>query len=748
MLLIDNVQVIEGVTIYGDDSDSTKFYLVPEIPRFRINESGLPSFSFFKYRMPIERVDQSKGGGFLVCDVEFSVPDEKKQTIVAKLQEEINKGFVGSSQKPPEVKIGTITYTKGTAKLNVENISAKFVETVFNPGKPSLYGRNITPFTLELTDLGATFFEQALQNKGGFVQVAYDLTCVVKLPPIKVDVWFNSSKFASFTQSMVKKEVSEGAFRSVCRWFFGGTKKSKTIVEQDISEVATQYDWGGVKIEFNDFKASDDVKQKIRDWAWASLAEAVKNAGSEENKIKPLTEEQKKIPDNVTDFHQHISTYKFVSYNMSYRESQAVEWNMAPQGTLEPIVNLKDKEGNSLKWADFSTTVDLDDPFFKTLEVATRVNADFKDLPLDSVELHLDYNEGTVHQIQEYSFTSPDKLEKFKSFIENGKWDYKYWYQVNYKGESRFYKSPEATTDEKFLTINVGETGILAIDVLPGDLNWTQVSQVQVKIKYDASEGGVGQIEREYLMDKANPIHTLREVVFAPVKEPYEYIVKYFMADGKEYQVTKASSRSPQLYINDPFNAMKTVSLRAAGDLDKDIQTIFVDVKYVDETNKYTKSTTVALSKTQPFFDWVFPAIDEKAGSLTYKGTIQLKNGQIEEIPEATTEDITIMVGRKIQDTLDVKVLPVGIDFNKVALVVVSLSYEDQANDIVERYDMTFDSTAKTPQTWSVALKNKHLNKYTWNAIFYMNDGTERKMNANPQMTDSLTLPLRMPVGV
>ncbi|MBE9013159.1 hypothetical protein IQ250_23445 [Pseudanabaenaceae cyanobacterium LEGE 13415] len=106
------------------------------------------------------------------------------------------------------------------------------------------------------------------------------------------------------------------------------------------------------------------------------------------------------------------------------------------------------------------------------------------------------------------------------------------------------------------------------------------------------------------------------------------------------------------------------------------------------------------------------------------------------------------MVGLKIEDQLNVKVVPVGIDFNKVALVVVSLLYEDIKNDIIARTDLTFDATAKTPQTWSVPLKDKHLNKYSWNAVFYMADGSERKMNATPQLSDSLTLALRMPVGV
>jgi hypothetical protein len=745
MLLIDNVQVIEGVTIYGDDSDFTKFYLVPEIPRFRINERGLPAFSFFKYRMPIERTDQSKGGGFLVCDVEFSVPDDKLKIIKDTLQAQINQRFANTGQQPPEVKIGSITYTRGTAKLNVENISSKFIETVFNPGKPSLYGRNITPFTLELTDIGATFFEQALQNKGGFVQVAYDLYCVVKLPPIRVFVDFSSSKFMSFVQDMEKTQVSEGAFRAVCRWLFGGTKKSKTTVEHNIEEVATEYNWGGVRIEFNDFKASDEVKQKIRDWAWASLAEAVKNAASEENKLEPITEEQKKIPDNVTEFHQRISKYKFVDYSMRYRESQAVEWNMAPQGTLEPIVNLKDKEGNPLKWEDFATTVDLDDPFFKTLEVPIRVNADFKDLPIDSVEVHCDYHEGTVHQINEYSINSPDKLEKFKSFIENGNWNYKYWYQVNYKGKSEVYKSKEIPTDEKFLTINVGDTGILAVDIAPGDLNWNQVTQAQVEVKYTSTKNGV-PIERQYLLDKNNATHKLREVIFTPVSEPYFYRVKYFMEDGKEFQVSEKQQRSPILYINDPFSAMKRISLRAAGDLETEIQTIFLDVIYADETNKYTKSTTVALSKSQPFFDWEFPAIDDRVGKVTYKGTIQLKNGQVEEIPQTETEDITIMVGRKIEDVLTVKVLPNLVDFTKVDLVIVSLDYSDLANDINEHAELVFDGSSKTPQSWVLPLKDKDKNKYEWSATFYMKDGTERKASSNG-LTPVLTIPLKVPAA-
>lgn len=740
MLRIDNIQTIEGITVYGDDEDFTKFYLVPDEPRFRINENGRPAFSFLKYRNPIERTDGEKGGGFLICDVEFTVTPEKQEAVVKKLQEQINQ-LVGTGTQPPQVKIGTITYSRGTAKLNLESFSDQFIETVFNPGKPSLYGRNITPFSVELTDRGATMLETALQNKGGFVQVTYDLYCPVKLPPVKAHIWFNSSKFMSFAQDLVTNTTTTGFFVRVWRWLFTGRTTTKTTVEHNISEIASQSDWGGVDLDFGDFKASDELKQKIRDWAWNTLAEAIKNATTDP--IKAVSEEQRKPPANATEFHQRISSQKFSNVDYKYRESQVVEWNLAPQGTLEPIVNLKDKSGNPLRWEDFAVTVNLDDPFFRTLEVPIRVNGDFKELPIHSVEVHCDYQEGSIHEIKEFSISSPDQLEKFKSYIENNKWTYKYWYQVNYRGQSQIFKSKEIETDEKFLTINVGDTGILAIDIQPGDLNWSQVNQAQVKLKYDARDNGSKLIERVYVLDKNNPKHSLREVIFTPITKPYSYHVKYFMADGKEYEVSEATSESPQLFINDPFGATKTISLRAAGDLDNDIQTIFVDIKYIDEKNTYVKNISIALDKARPFFDWSFPAIDEMAGKIVYKGSIQFKNGQVEDIPEQTTKENTILVGSKVEDVLEIEVIPTLIDFTKVSLITVSLKYVDEENDVRENRSMTFNASANTPQTWKLSLKDKNKTKYQWSARFFMADTSKREIA--PQETEELTLVLQVP---
>src|SRR6059058_2976213 len=111
MLQIDKVQVLpeaESVTIYGDDEQPNKYYLMANIPRFRLNDDGKPAFAFYQYRNPIDRADGSKGGGLLVCDVEFVVAPEIKQVIVAKLTEQLKAKY--PTVNPPLVpEIGVMT---------------------------------------------------------------------------------------------------------------------------------------------------------------------------------------------------------------------------------------------------------------------------------------------------------------------------------------------------------------------------------------------------------------------------------------------------------------------------------------------------------------------------------------------------------------------------------------------------------------------------------------------------------------
>ena len=402
---------------------------------------------------------------------------------------------------------------------------------------------------------------------------------------------------------------------------------------------------------------------------------------------------------------------------------------------------MKDKDGNILKWEDFSLLVDANHPFFRTLNVTIQTNADFERLNLFSIEVKVKYQAGSINKIEEFRFSKADDVGKFETFIENDVKKYKYSYQVNYKGAAQAYQSPEIETDETQLTINVDDLGCLIVDIKPGDINFDQVKQALLTIGYE--DAGVPRFEQQFLISKEHPEHQLRKVIMQPWRRPYSTQFKYFMEGGQEYVLKPSTALTPDLFISDPFSGTKTIGVRASGNLDTDIETIFADLKYSDSDNDYTQTKSIALSKATPFVDWSFPAIDPASGEVTYSGNIKFKNGQIEAIPEARTTRDTILLGKHVEDVLTVEVLADLLDFTALTLVRVSLRYQDAANSVNVQKDLIFKPTAKDAATWTVELKDKNKREYEWRVQYFLTGGGQKATDW--KRSTELTLVLEMP---
>lgn len=727
-LIIDKVQQIEGVTVYGDDTSFSTFYLVPEAPQFRLNADGTPAFKFLKYRAAVDRPDGPKGG-FLLFDSEFVVPEEKMPKIMETLTTQVQQEASRLKRDAPPVKIGTITYTKGSVQLFVAGSDGKFVEKLNNPGKPSLYGNNVTTFALELTEGGAIFFEQAMQGKGGSVSVVYDMWLWSKLPPITVRSWFNASKFYSFYQTI---DVEWQRWRE--------DDYRETVREQMISSesMGTTFDWGGV--------TDEKVRGPIRDWATRSLEDAIERNMIRE--VAPVPEDQREKPEGIENVTRDISNRKISSFNLFYKESQTVEWNIVPQGQLQNITNLKDKEGNPIKWEDYAQEIDLNDPFFQQLRVNTYVNADFKTLPIHSVEVKLLYDGTPMPNLTpnepegEVVLRNPDAIGHFAAYINNDDWKYQYSYQVNYTNESRIFQSEAVETDEGNLTIGVGDVGILSVNASAGDINWTDVESALVTLQYEDSGAGVELIEDQFTLTQAIPNHLMQEVIFQPMRKNYKYRVKYFMKNGKELESDEREGRAENLFIQDPFGGRKTVGIRGVGDFAARISQVYLDLVYTDESNDYTQTQSVALSLDTPFFDWAFPVVSPTLGTVAYSGTVVFKDGTSEPVPLTTAPTDTILVP-KPGDILEFTIIPDLVDWTAIKLAKVSLHYEDADNGISERKDFVFSPQKTDTQIWKVKQKNQSLDQMTYQVVYYTADNAQKIVE--PTTTTDQTLILEVP---
>lgn len=718
MLKLVPPQTIQGVTVYEDDVTAGVFYALPEQPRFRIDDNGIPVFKFIKYRLPIDRADGKKGGGFCFFDCEFTLPPEKEQAITAQLQTQLDQQRSSAGLPPVPVRLGQPSYTEGTVNLLLSEFAGgPLIEKVVGAGAPSLFGKNVSTFAIEFSPEGATVFEEAMKGHGGVVNVVYDLKFPVRLPPLTATAWFHAEQFYSFFQTIdIDENVwSEDSYR-------------ETIREQFYDSESM-----GVRVtpSFSVGEETDKIVAQLAESMRRELEKAVERKMLEA--ITGVSEEGRKLPDG--DF-EHVTrdlqTHKISSYVNNYTQDGVLEFGPKPQGALPAISSLPNVDLDQ-----HFIEIDADDPFFRTLSVGIQVNADFKALPIHSVEVHLDYDT----RVGEFVFTDPDKPARFESFLENGT-EYKYWYQVNYKGESQSFKSEEVSTDETQLVVNVDDLGIFDLDVVAGDLNFDQVKSAQVALKY---EGGDEPIETQFTLNREHTEHSLQKVTFERRRQAYEYMVTYFMADGREFRTGWKRETSSPLNVNDPFSSMKTIGLRAAGDLQTKIETIFVDVEYVDEQNKYELTKSVALSATNPFQDWIFPVISA-AGKVTYSGQIRMRDGTVEAIPKTETTESTILVGQVMEGKLQVQVLADLIDWTRVKLVTVSLKYEDPDNDVDEATDLRFRQGETAPLSWEVGLEDKDHTEYHWKAVFFFADGSQH--DTGWQATSERTLVLQPPGAV
>ncbi|MEU4426902.1 hypothetical protein AB0F81_40295 [Actinoplanes sp. NPDC024001] len=722
MLQIDKVQTIEGVTVHTDGDSFSTFYLIPEQPRYRRYPDGTLAFRFIKYRFAVDRPGDRKGGGFVLFDVEFVVDEAKLPVITEKLQAQVNAEAARRGITPaPPVTIGTISYTKGTSALIVPGAGG-FVEKEHNPGMPSLFGRNICSFGLELSQDGAEFFEKAMQGQGGTVSVVYNMWLLAQLPKIEVNAHFRASTFYSFFQTI-----------HVDWNFWGLDSYRETLREQMISSesMVLDFKWGGV--------TDEKIRGPIRDWATRTLEDAVERKMIKA--IAPVPDDQRDLPDGIEDVTRDISKTQISNVDIHYRESQTVEWNIAPQGILQNITALKDGAGAPVKWEDYATTIDLNSDFFRELRVDVNVNGDFTNLPIHSVEVQVLYHGRPMPNLTpgqpegEVVLKSPDEIGKFATYVDGDDWNYQYRYRINYRGTSGVFESGEKTTNEGNLVFGVDDVGILSVEASTGaDLNWEEVDTALVTFHY--ADDDVAPIEEQFQLTKANHTKKIQKVILKPMRKEYRYRVRYFMKGGKEVEGPELTSRAPNLVINDVFGGRRTVYLRGVGDFTNRVQNVFVNLEYRDDKNKYTQARSQALSSAMPSFDWSFPVIDETVGDVFYSATIAYKDGTSEEIPRQVATSSTIPLPPPVEAFLDVTIVPDLLDWSRLRLVRAALSYTDLDASIAVNKDFIFSPSKTATQTWRVELKDKDRDQFSYTITYFLTDGTQRTVKSDGTVDD------------
>jgi hypothetical protein len=741
MLTLPPYKQYDDATIYPDDSSWSTFYYIPNLPRLRYDDKGNPVFLFLKYREDASTLKdgQSRGGGYLQFDCVLDVTDDRRKAITDDLQSVVNKlaQQMGISQPPP-VTLAPALYTDvdGTSKVSLITMQPKpdgtgMVTSIAGFGKPSLLGDNIASFAMELSQRGASLMWAACQMDTLPFAVGYDLKFMASMPAIQMHVWMYAGQMHQYSEQ-VTKDVDSSVW--------GDTDESYT---DTVREVFSKYDFSGVTVNtFNVGGAgSADLQKLANDMAqqgWGIIEDQLKNAMTD--KFDPTKDADKgaagDFQSTFRDYMQSTST----DIDISYTQKQTLPWPIHPQASMTGFMTTPGPNGKLPNKADLFKEINLDDDFFKLLQVRIHCNANFKDDPVYSVKVHMTYGSYT----QDFLFTDSTSTQTFQQFVDqNLGRKYQYWTEVNYKNSDKVLKTPEVTTDETELVLSVDDMGYLKTDIWAGSFNWDVVDSAQVHIRYSDDSNGVPLAEDVLLLNATQRTTAYQRTIFAPVVNPYEYMVEFFLKDGQHIQYDWQQSRTLLLLINDMFEDHLAVTFVASGSFDS-IDKIVVDVDYEDTAHAYHSQNTFELTQGADTKPWIVPLWKGAARQFRYRSLVVYKDGHSDQGDWISKDgSMTIVVGEVFAASLQVQCMTDLIDFTKVKLVKVSAHYVDAANAIDETEDFVFTAAKTTASPWVLPIKNVTQKGYTYNATFYMTDGTQASI-PDTKTTDG-TIILQLP---
>jgi hypothetical protein len=712
MLKLESQDVVGQTAYWEDDTNPLQYYALPGEPTMAIRD-GKPVFKYVKYRNPIDRPGGIKGGGLLVMQAELALPAKDEAEIRRRIGERLRARNIPASQAN-NVKIGRPLISRGKVTVAVMGEGGNaLVQRVIVPSPPSLFGNNAVSIGVELNEFGAPVFEAALKGQGaGLVIVGYELGYSAKLPMARIEGTWDASSFMSFSQTIEEDNnyFADDDYEEKISEFLMKSETQKIKWHQQPPPAGMDATQHQKMIEL----IEDSIRRQLDEGIKRNVLEAIPRESRDVEKLRDM---------GFDDIKRTVNVTQIASVRVSYEAEKVVEMPANPNAPL-PAFGSITVGGKALKWDDYAITVDADDPFFKSFAANFMVNADFADLPIASVIAQVSYKGKTGQgAAKTYTFRKPEDLYRFDAFYDGGDGEFTYSYVVNYKGESQTYKSPPMKSKSD-VSINVGDLGVWKVDIDVGDVNFEEVAQAQLTCSYN--DGDV-KIERQFTITPDQRAHQIREVIFKPLGQPWKYKLKYFMKGGREITVKEEESHGDQLYVNDPFSAIKTVSIRTKGDFANTIDQLFLDFDYDDSANGYRQSQSFAFSQDGTrFTDWSFPVINERQGTLKYRGHIVYRDGRPPfEIAEKTVIGNTVLEGEDVLQ-LNIELIADLLDWEKLKLVMVKLSYEDRLNGINETDSIRLVE-GTSPDPWSVNIKDRTKTEYGVKAQFFLKDGSKKE---------------------
>lgn len=783
----------QRVTVYQDDTLFWKFYLVPNYVTIRKDDSGKPVFLLIAYSFGDqdreENPDLPRGGGYMVLDVEMRVDPDDEAVIKEQLQRDVDQMWnelkrlaeqagrnvqsyritsrhnlprlstevslgvddvllglgpdlpeAPPGDQPPKVVLASPTWVEGTFKVSAPQ-SEHLVSNRLAEGKTSLIGTNVASANLDLTPAGAAFMVETLVDPNGTgvtdltpIQITYNLKFVARVPPVSVVASANTRNVYA-------------AVKGVFHDYEGGGCDEDTVSQSEQNmEMAVSSGLIDMKIDVGWPDVPDDLVNQMRSDAMKSVQDALTKrlADKKPAPVPAADDPTREFVNRESDIFYLKTEMSMDFTTFTHQETMAStrKQDINPQGTLQAFLHgLSPQEIRQ-----FVRKIDLDDPFFQTLDLKAWVfGIDWDKDPIDFVEVEIGYsgtdeNGQQVNKATTFIFTKDKKELAWNPSLIGAKREYRCRWRIGYRGHAESEWSAWETKASNRLSLSVQPPGKVDLSLKVGDISFDTVTKsVQVEIEYEDASRGVPRIGTMVKLDAGTAEQRFTNWIFKPRSKPVRYRPTFFLKNGQTVVGEWQETSSDTVLINEPRseNRLDVLLVPSGRSWAQVVQSV-VTMRYADIRNGVMAEAFYQLKSLEEFKQFAVYVANGGPRKFEYQVVTTFQDGSSEESGWLNGDgDSTVQIAVKEPPELVVDVLPMMLDFAFTPVVEVGLRYEDPANGIHE--SQTFALTSKDNQTWSVPLSNPAKTDFSVRYTYNCADGqvVERpeEMAPDPKVT-------------
>ena len=398
----------------------------------------------------------------------------------------------------------------------------------------------------------------------------------------------------------------------------------------------------------------------------------------------------------------------------------------APNGFFSALLTDVDR-------ASHIREIDLNDPFFRQIDVAVSSTGDFADYDIQTAVVELQHG-GTIDApvVDSSIVFTPAQTNggTFVAFPDAG--DYGVRHRITYDfGDSPDIAGQDSTkqvvtawltSTERALVVHPSDDStVRTVYVSPGVVDWDVIDKIEAILTYSDPANSF-TTSKTFLVSSFSPRLPWRIRLTDRTLTSYTVQYRWHLKDGqKVIDSTPAPSDADEIYVPDAFAERMSVMVNAPVDATK-VSRVDVQLDYVDKDNAFQATKLVSIPG--PAFVPVsvsIPLMNPDVRTYTYTATIIKVSDAPETQPPVTSTSSSIYV---VDGHSLVVIVTVLGDLGAAKLDAVQIDVRADANDN-QPVSLLFQPGAAASQTVNLDLAAGQGAQFQYQSTAFVTGGTD-----------------------